>query len=79
MPATLTLMAEVVAVKPLGPVQLYVYGPVPPVTVGVRVAGKALAQTVGEFTATLGLALIVRVPLPVPVQCVALLSVAVTL
>jgi hypothetical protein len=66
-------------VKPLGPVQLYVYGPVPSVTEAVNVAGNALAQLVGEFTVTTGFGLTVIVPELLPVQWVLLLSVAVTL
>jgi hypothetical protein len=78
-PATLTLITCEVAVKPLGPVQLYVNGPVPPVTEADIVAGNALAQLVGEFTLTTRVGLIVSVPEALPVQCVLLLSVTVTL
>src|SRR5437879_1697077 len=60
-PATLTLIEALVAVNPLGPVQLYVNGEVPLEMVAARLAGNALEQTVGELTDTDGLGLTVRV------------------
>jgi hypothetical protein len=49
-------------VAPLGTVHTYVNGvAVLPVTVAVIVAGRSLAQTVGEFTVTFGFGFTVKV------------------
>ena len=45
-----------------------VAAPVPPAGVAVKVAGNALAHTVGLFTETVGFGLIESVPEPEPVQ-----------
>ena len=59
MPAALALMVWTAAANPLGPVHAKAYGPLPPLTVAVKVAGSVLAHTVAEFTLTAGLELIV--------------------
>ena len=72
-PAVLVLIVEVVA-----PVlHANAFAPVPPEGVAVSVVGRALAQTSGLFTETVGLGSTVRVPELEPVQ--PLVSVTVTL
>ena len=79
MPAVLTLIGFPVDVNPPGPDHENVYGPVPPEATAVRLAGRADAQTAAEATVTVGFGFTVRSPEPVPVQCVLLASVTVTL
>ena len=78
-PAVLTLIGFPVAVNPPGPDQENVYGAVPPEGTAVRLAGNADAQTATGATVTVGFGFTVRSPEPVPVQCVLLASVTVTL
>ena len=78
-PAVLTLIGFAVAVNPPGPDHENVYGPVPPEGAAVRLAGRADSQTVTGATDTVGFGFTVRAPEPVPVQCVLLASVTVTL
>ena len=67
-PATAGVIVAVVGVNPSGPDHAYVYEPVPVNGVAVNEPVPSDAQIASSFTETVGFALMVNVPLLVPVQ-----------